>query len=101
MDRSIVSTEALTELPGLQSDSASQRAEGADFRVQRAADRLWEILALSERAGRWLRANYQSGSLSGDDVVRIDLIGANEFMRTARAQGYRIAYVGPHSVNLF
>ncbi|UTY47279.1 hypothetical protein EPK84_11065 (plasmid) [Sinorhizobium fredii] len=101
MDHSVVSTEARADRPGHQGDLATQRTADGDFRVQRAGDRLWEILALSDRAVRWLRANCDPGSPLAEDIIRADLIGTNGFMGKARAQGYRIEYVGPHSVNVF
>ncbi|NRP75644.1 hypothetical protein ILFOPFJJ_06567 [Ensifer psoraleae] len=101
MDHPVVSTEARADRSGRQCGIATPRSEVADFRVQRAADLLWEISALSDRAVRWLRANYQPVSPLGADVIRTDLIGANRFMRNAQTQGYRTEYVGPHSVNLF
>ncbi|MQW90099.1 hypothetical protein [Sinorhizobium saheli] len=101
MDRSTVSRETLAEGSGPRSGITTARSEGADFRIQRAADLMWEVSALSDRAARWVRANYQPVSPSDGDVIRTDLVGANRFMGKARTQGFRIEYIGPHGVNLF
>ncbi len=72
-----------------------------DFSIQRVGFQRWEIEIRSSRGNSWARAaNYLQPEQS-DGVIRTDLNGANEFLRTARLKGLRCEYFGPSEVVRF
>ncbi|ACP21977.1 conserved hypothetical protein (plasmid) [Sinorhizobium fredii NGR234] len=99
MNHSVVSFQARTA--SRSTHFSTQFTTAADFRIQKKAERIWEISALSDRALKWLNTEYRPDSPVRNDAFRTCLTGANRFMRNARDEGYRIEYVGPLSVSYF
>ncbi|MBX4927688.1 hypothetical protein [Rhizobium binae] len=64
-----------------------------DFRLQKSDDGDWQVLVISVRGSYWLRANHIELC---DDGKRMNLSGANAFLREARRDGFKTEYVGPN-----
>lgn len=73
-----------------------------DFKVSRVQERDWEIVPLSKQGLTWAKANFAVQALAaGEPAIHTSLMGANDFLRKARAHGYRTQYAGPSLTTVF
>jgi len=68
------------------------------LRVEKTAERIWQVVATSERGMTWLKANFAEMTNADEDGFTTDLMGTNSFMGKAHGHGYRIEYIGPNRV---
>lgn len=75
--------------------------QACDFALDRTAVDQWKISIRSPRADAWVREKLcqpLSYCLGGSIIV--DVLSANRFIKSARAQGFRIEFVGPRGKDL-
>ena len=91
---------ATTGMPAGQ--TPSQTDARIDFKVSRIRERDWEIVALSKQGMIWAKANFAVEAFAaGEPALHTSLTGANDFLRKARANGYRTQYAGPSLTTIF
>ena len=72
-----------------------------DFALDRTAVDQWKISIRSPRADAWVRKKLCQplGYCLGGSIIA-DVLSANRFIKSARAQGFRIEFVGPRGKDL-
>lgn len=79
---------------------ASQHSN-CDFALDRKSVDQWEISIRSARADAWVRTELAQpfGCCLGGRIT-VDVLSADRFVKSARAQGLRIEFVGPAGKDL-
>lgn len=73
-----------------------------DFRLERANNDDWEIIAVSQRARAWMRDELCCPfAQSFNDVIRADALSANSFVKEVHEKGFRTEFVGRNGKDLF
>lgn len=72
-----------------------------DLALDRKTVDQWEISIRSERADAWVRTELAQpfGHCLGGRIT-VDVLSADRFIKSARAQGFRIEFVGPGGKDL-
>ncbi|AYG63877.1 hypothetical protein CCGE525_33625 (plasmid) [Rhizobium jaguaris] len=76
--------------------------QGCDFRLGHTANNEWQITVLSPRAQAWV-SNELCSPLGQclSDSFKVDILSADQFLKEARALGFRTEFVGRSGRDLF
>ncbi|RKD35543.1 MULTISPECIES: hypothetical protein [unclassified Rhizobium] len=71
------------------------RNQNCDFRLDHVDHDEWEIAVLSGRAHAWIRSELSAplAQCLGDSF-KVDILGADRFLKRARALGFQTEFVG-------
>lgn len=82
-------------------DCPASQHSNCDFALDRKTVDQWEISIRSARADAWVRTELGRpfGYCLGGRIT-VDVLSADRFVKSARAQGLRIEFVGPSGKDL-
>jgi len=76
--------------------------QDCDFRLDQTANNEWQITVLSPSAHAWVHKEL-CGPLGQclSDSFKVDILSADQFLKEARALGFRTEFVGRSGKDLF
>lgn len=76
--------------------------QDCDFRLDRADRDKWEITIVSPRAQAWVHDELCNPLCQGlSDSLKVDILGADRFLKQVHALGFRTEFVGTGGKDLF
>ena len=79
-----------------------RRQGGCDFRLDQTINNRWQIAVLSPDARAWVREEL-CGPLAQclSESFTVDILSADQFLKEARALGFRTEFIGKSGKDLF